>query len=249
MSKSVLIIHPKDKTTSFLDRIKGFLVRGEFQDLITHFNVQLNMKSHSDCLKSLLNTPDEGLIIFLGHGTENKLYGAKGYGGNQHSNVLLSAENSESCFDNENFIDSSNISVFKNKKIFCLSCNSNDNIGKEAERKGVSAFLGFGALPTSIEELQKDYPGIVFGISKSTIILEFKTELNYIIKKSITYSIDNNFNFEQLVDIIKFITNQRINYFLINRKKLKERKIIVDLLYGLKKGIVVYGNKKEKLIG
>lgn len=248
MSKRILIIHPKDKTTRFLERIKGFLVRGKFRDLIYHFNIQLNMKSHSDCLKSLINNPDDGLIIFLGHGTENKLYGAKGYDGSHLSNVLLSAENNESNFDNENFIDSSNINILKKKKILCLSCNSNDRIGKEAEKNGVSAFLGFGALPTSVEELQKDYPDIFFGISKSKIISEFKTELNYIIKKSITYSISNNLNFEQLVDVIKFITNQRINYFLIKRKKLKERKIIVDMLYDLKKGIVLYGNKKEKLI-
>ncbi|WP_188466217.1 hypothetical protein [Bizionia arctica] len=186
----------------------------------------------------------------MGHGRSNYLYGAKG---KLFDNAFISEdakkEHPEDYFYKEEFITFDNIDSFKGKKIFCLTCNSNGKIGLEAIRKGAKVFLGFGDLPTSIEELKEQKEENKPGTSLAKIEKALKTEINYIIKKSITICIQKNQTFEQLVDLIRFITNQRISYYLVDQKKISERKLIANYLYDFKQGIVIYGNRKEKLIG
>lgn len=65
--KKILIIHPKDKTTSFLDKIKNHLIES-FKEDVHHFNIQPNDQSHLDCLDRISSHTENGIIIFLGHG-------------------------------------------------------------------------------------------------------------------------------------------------------------------------------------
>ncbi|SDU11885.1 hypothetical protein SAMN04487762_1908 [Polaribacter sp. Hel1_33_78] len=249
MQKSLLIIHPEDSTTGFLDKIKNHL-NGELTDLTHHYNVKPNEESHQNCLQSISEHPENGLILFMGHGRSNYLYGAKG---KSFDNAFVSEdakkEHSEDYFHKEEFITFDNIDKFKKKKVFCLTCNSNGKIGKESIKKGAKVFLGFGDLPTSIEELKEQGEENKPGTSLASIERVLKTEINYIIKKSITIGIKKNQTFEQLFELIRFMTNQRISYYLVDQKKVSERKLIANYLYDFKKGIVVYGNGKEKLIG
>ena len=72
--------------------------------------------------------------------------------------------------------------------------------------------------------------------------------INFIIKTSLAYCLANNSSFEQLLDVIKFITNQRLTDILMAQKNFKERYILADHLYFLKKEIKIFGNKSAKLI-
>jgi hypothetical protein len=248
MRKPLLIIHPEDSTTGFLDKIKSHLKR-ELTGLTHHYNVKPNEGSHNNCFQSISDHSEDGLILFMGHGRSNFLYGAKG---KLFDSDFISddakEESPENYFYKEEFITLDNIDVFKNKKVVCLTCNSNGIIGKEAIDKGAKVFLGFGNLPSSIEELIEQGEKNETGTSLASVEKVLKTEINYIIKKSITIGINKNYNFEQLFDVIRFIGNQRIAFYLINQKKVSERKIIANYLYSFKKGIVIYGNAKEKLI-
>lgn len=241
--KKILIVHPYDKTTLFLESIKGGL-KANFESNLHLFNIETNDKSHEDCLDTISNHPENGLIIFLGHGRSDALYGSKG---DEYSPSLGFEEVStfpHLYYFNESFISKKNVNVFSGKKIFCLACNSNDKIAQYAMEFGAKTFLGFGNIPSSSEEFVAD------GFSNVTneIVNSMKLELNYIIKRSLEYSISKSYNFEQLLNIMHFITNQRITEYLIEKKDFNERYILTDYLYQLKKDITIFGDKKIRII-
>jgi hypothetical protein len=243
--KPILIVHPNDKTTSFLDKIKNHLI-DKFGDQVHHYNIYPNATSHNDCLKRISAHPENGLIIFLGHGRSDKLYGSAGdlYHTSEFASPVAMIENPEAYYNNDNFINETNVKVFSGKKVFCLACNSNSKIAEYAIANGAQSFLGFGDIPTSPEEFREDGIQNVSG----DIVKLMKTELNYIIKTSLEYSISKSHTFEQLHNIIQFIINQRITDTLINRVDVKERHLLTDYLYYLKKEVTVFGNKKIKLL-
>lgn len=243
MSK-ILIIHPEDNTTKFLNRVKNNLVLNH-GSLIHHFNVKPKESSKIKCLETIIQYPKDSLIIFLGHGKSNCLYGSKGKYYENRESVSIEAinENPHLYYYDESFINESSIDVFKNKNVFCLACNSNGRIGNLAIISGANTFLGFGDIPTSTSEFKAKYDNVSNDLARY-----MKSEINYIIKKSLNISITNNLSFEELNNYIKFITNQRISDILVNQKKNIDRYILVDNLYLFKSEIKIFGNKKNKII-
>ncbi len=240
--KHILIIHPYDKTTTFLDRIKNHL-QYNFKKDVHYFSIKPNETSHDICIDNIRNLSPKGFIIFIGHGRSDKLYGSKGDDYSSFISSIPLSEISEQYYYNDNFINETNVQVFKEKKVFCLTCNSNDKIGKLAVERGARAFLGFGDIPTSLFEFEEK--GVKVG---ENVISFMKTELNYIIKTALEYCIKKNSSFEDLQNIITFLANQRITSILINQKSFKERYILTDYLYYLKKEIIIYGDKTLKLL-
>lgn len=243
--KQILIVHPNDKTTSFLDKIKRYLI-GKFEGNVHHFNIQPNEQSHKDCLERISSHSESGLIIFLGHGRSDKLFGSKGksFESAELVSEFAKQENPEDYYYNDNFINENNADVFSKKKVFCLACNSNEKIAKYAIEKGARTFVGFGDIPTSREEFEDDGIGNV----SNDIVKAMKTELNYIIKKGIEYGISNSYNFQQLQDFTAFLINQKIAEYLVEKKNYNERHLLTDYLYQLKKDIAIFGDKKVRLI-
>jgi hypothetical protein len=240
--KRILIVHPYDKTTSFLERIKSRLIL-EFKDDVHYFSIKPNNDSHYKCLERIRSHPADGLIIFLGHGRSDKLFGSKA---NEYSPLVsLDAmeEFPEKYYYNENFINENNIEVFAGKKVFCLACNSNDKIAKDAIDKGANTFLGFGDIPTSTDEFQEMHENI-----STDLVRMMKTELVYIIKICLTIGIKNKLTFERLLNLIHFVTNQRLTDILINKKHFKDRYILADNLYYFKKNAIIRGEETLKLL-
>jgi hypothetical protein len=215
MDKKVLIVHPYDKSTRFLERIKNYL-QAEFPEDSHYFNVKPNLKSHNQCLELIMDFSNNHLLLFMGHGKSNSLYGAKGdYYGTLENNDVKS-EKPDLYYYNDDYINLENIDVLKDKKVIVLSCNSNSQIGRKAVAKGAKVFLGFGDLPTSIAELEEKGEENKSGVSLSKIEQALKTEINDIVKKSIAISIKKNNTFTQLFDLICFVTNQKISHYLVN---------------------------------
>ena len=245
IAKPILIVHPNDKTTSFLDKVKSHLLE-KFKDKIHHFNIQPNEESHQQCLVKIKSHSEKGVVIFFGHGRTTKLYGSKGdlYSNLEFVSVEAKDEHPDKYYYNDNFINEDNVDVFAGKKVFCLTCNSNDKIATYALDKGAKTFLGFGNIPTSVSEFRDDGLAMV----NNDIVKFMKTELNYIIKRSLELAIVDNYNFNQLKDIIHFITNQRIVYYLRVNKTLAIRRLLTDYLYQLKMDIKILGDNKLPLI-
>lgn len=240
--QKILVVHPYVRSTFFLRRIKNYIINN-FSDEVHHFNVKPNSVSHEQCLEVISKQPDSSLIIFLGHGRTDRLLGSRTDKAISIISESARMESPEEYYNNEDFINEKNIMVFKNKKVFCLACNSNNKISDFAIQNGTITFLGFGDIPTSIGEFEDRGKSVSLDMIKL-----LKTEINYIVKKSIVYAIKNKYTFTQLSDIINFITNQRITNTLINKKWLKERYLLADYLYFFKKEIKVKGDKTIKLI-
>ena len=123
MSK-VLCVFPKDSTTAFLDPLmEAFIERysaipllGDPQSDDDYFDRLSELSSESD------------IIIFLGHGTSEKLYGV-------NFNELILADN---------------VDVLRGKRLVLFSCNSVDFL----KRFKLHGSLGFGIVPTSSYDTQ-----------------------------------------------------------------------------------------------
>lgn len=244
-NRPILIVHPNDKTTSFLNKIKNHIV-SSFKEQVHHYNVYPNEDSHNNCLNRISNHPKEGLIIFLGHGRTDRLYGSKGnlFGEIDFASSDAIDENPELFYYNDNFINESNINVFEGKKVFCLACNSNNRIAQFAIENGATSFLGFGDIPTSKNEFEEKKE-----IVSKNFIKRMKAELNYIVKTCLAIGLRKGLTFEELLNYIQFLTNQRLANIIMNEKHFKERYLLADYLYYFKKEAVVLGAKKSKLIG
>lgn len=240
--KRILIVHPYDKTTLFLKRIESHL-QAKFEGDIHYFSIKPNDKSHKLCLNRIESHTTKGLIIFLGHGRSDKLYGSKADEYSAFVSSDAAQEFPEKYYYNDNFINKKNIDVFKGKKVFCLACNSREKIAQYALENGVTSFLGFGDIPTSLNEFEDKEEKVT-----NDVVIKMKTELTYIIKKSLLLSIAKGLTFEGLLDRIQFITNQKLTDVLANQKSFKERYIFADYLYYLKREIQIIGDRNAKLL-
>jgi hypothetical protein len=230
LNSKFLIIHPYDRSTFFLNKIERFL-RGKFPKEIDLFNVKPSHESHEECIYRVSNLNKDALILFLGHGHSDKLFGAS------------SDPYSYIPYHNDNFISEDNIEVFKNKKIICLSCNSKGKIANLAIEKGVITFVGFGDIPTTVGEF--DNRGYKVG-GKS--LIEMKCKLNQIIKYSIYFSIERNYNFKQFVNLIKLITNKKLSELLHINNKNKRNILIYETLFYFKNEVSVFGKSDAYLL-
>ena len=104
-----------------------------------------------------------------------------------------------------------------------------------------------GWIPSN-EELEEQGEENKPGVSLSKITKALKTEISYTMKRSIEIGIRKDYTFSELVNFIHFMITQKISHYLVDQKKLKERKIIANYLYTFKKSIKIYGNGNEKLL-
>lgn len=238
----ILCIYPDDHSTKFLDRIQNHL-KIRFGDNFHCFKIKPNDLSHKTCLERLVNSIDERFILFLGHGGSDYLFGSTS------RSVVLSEsaglyEDIVEDFSEERFISRHNVGVFKGKKVFCLSCDSSEELGNLAIQEGAKVFIGFGKIPSDINEVEEDRKKFPL----HSIISKFKGEIVWIVKSSLVYSINQNYNFYQLADTIKLFSNHRINEIILQHKGLKSRRLLADYLFNFKDGMKVFGNGFESII-
>lgn len=234
----IFCVYPHDRTTFFLDRIVSFL-KNNLGDKFHCYKVKLNEQSHTDCLRTL-NTLENRIIIFLGHGRSDKLYGACG---DEGENLFVGQEHQDipQYFNKPDFITMSNSSVLAKNIVFALSCDSNrlkNSIGDSARENGTISFVGFGDIQTDYDDERE--------LTRREIAI-FKGIIVKIIKKCLLYSYRNNFTVEKLVDTIKIMTNKEIYKLLTIHKGIKYRHRIAKHLYLFKDEIVIFGNRYIQL--
>jgi hypothetical protein len=170
----VLCIYPQDGSTRFLNRIQNHLTLA-LGDTFHCYKVKPNQESHDECLERLRSVKEEELVLFLGHGRSDRLYGAN----SNYSYFPSPLYEGIADYENDNFINCENLDVFCDRKVFCLSCNSADGLGKIAIEKGARVFIGFGDIPTDNEVLPE------LGKRMPLLIARCKGEVNWIVKTSL----------------------------------------------------------------
>jgi len=183
-----------------------------------------------------LNELENRVIIFLGHGRSDKLYGACG---DEGENIFVGQEHEDipKYFNKPDFITMSNSGVLAKNIVFALSCDSSilkKSIGTSAIQNGAYSFVGFGDIQTDYED-DKELTRREIAIFKGIIVK--------IIKKSFLYSFQNKFTTEKLVDTIKIMTNKEIYKLLTIHKGIKYRNRIAKHLYLFKDEIVIFGDR------
>lgn len=238
MSK-VFAIYPIDKSssTSFLNRIHTFETR-KLGDAWHCYKVHFSDEDHENCIKQSI---DNHFVLFMGHGCEDHLCGACAKSGDElfvDSSVM---QEDSRFYNKDNFIDESNIAVFKDKILFCFSCFSNRNTPRSLARlsicSGVEAFVGFGNLPTDYIKEQ--------GFSKRCIAI-YKGKIIKIMKYSLYYAIEKNETVRGLVQIIKLLTCKEIQTLRM-QKSFHGKDAVIMQLYKFKNDIKIYGNIYSRL--
>lgn len=238
----ILIIHPFDTTTISLSRITRYLKR-KLPNQVYSYEIKPNEKSHLQCVELIKSHPNEGLIIFMGHGRSDGLYGAKG----KYADKLFCddafIDEPDKIYNQHLFITPNNAHIFKDKKLFCLACNSN-SFGSILINAGCKSYIGFGDLPSSVDEFIE--------VNKTPInyhlVADYKGKLNYIIKICIEKAIKKSYTFKELFSLIRFALSQHIAIYLFDNKKNRYRFIISDALYYTKKDITILGDSELKII-
>jgi len=128
MSK-VICIFPQDFTTEFLRPLCEHICMS-FGAIEVGFDISGEDDPHELIYNAI---SDAQTIFFLGHGRSDCLYA--------------------SIIDNDKLIDENNISLLSGKQLFLLACNS----GELIHNYGLQNAVGFGFLPTSIDDVKAEF--------------------------------------------------------------------------------------------
>jgi hypothetical protein len=212
----ITIIFPNDPSTAFLQPIIDILKNKNIT--INLLQVEPNKQSYLDTIEKLKSENTCQFFLFLGHGSENSLFGG---------------ESTE--FDKQPFISLKDMVLFKDKTIFLLACDSNLLLKKTFRVAQIHKSLGFGPLPTEIAETNKNKFKHLRVTTET--IEKFKAKIVSVVAETLClYLCQQNFN---LNDIRDSLTNS-IN-FEINQAILKNNdRTLADLLYFMKDEIEVY---------
>ena len=130
----LFFIYPKDETTEFLEPIYLNAVKSLGEENISL--ISFVESSYEENFLFINKLPKDASIIFLGHGRNDRLYG---------------------LFDESftPFVESNKMWVFNDKNLFALACESTHLLTHCFNKTSISHSIGFGHLPTSIEEVDE----------------------------------------------------------------------------------------------
>lgn len=211
------IIFPKDPSTLFLKTIiKNLEAKNIEFDLIEVFP---NKDSYYSTIDKLKATNDNDLIIFLGHGSPDRIYGGE-----------------SDDFEKKSLVKISEMNIFKDKNLFLLACDSTNLLKSSFNIAKIKKSIGFGPLPTELTELNSTKFKSL-GATEETIE-EFKTKITSIISSSLIYFLVNSdkLSLLDLKDYIILLINKEINSSILTEKN----RPLADLLFYMKTDLAVY---------
>lgn len=210
----IKIIISKDVSTKFLQEIIINLKVNGVQFKL--YEIEPNEKSYSKRFEEISNFDRNSIIVFLGHGQSNQLYGGEAL----------------DSYPKQPFIKLNQMKIFEEQYLFLLACDSADLIKKSFKQSNYKKSIGFGELPTSLEEIEVDKKLSSVGISEQTIE-DFKNEIVYTVSKALTLYYND---FDKLSDYLILLLDQRINDAVLN----KGNRNLADLLFMMRYEMVSY---------
>lgn len=178
--------------------------------------IQPNNESYSKTFEIVSSLDRNSCVLFLGHGQSNQLYGG------EHLDT----------FPKKAFIKLNEMSIFKDQQLFLLACDSAELIKSSFRNSKMSKSIGFGGLPTSKEEVEKDKKLYSEGVSEQTIE-DFKNEIVYAVSNAMSSHYQD---FNRLSDYLTLLLDQRIN----NAVLVKKDRNLAGLLYKMRYEMVLY---------
>lgn len=203
------IILPDDPTVYFMNSVIERLYDHINQGNISLIKCGPTKESYSDSFNSIKLIPENSKIIFIGHSTVNTLYG--GHCSEHLRQSLISLEQ---------------MSIFKNKELFLVSCYSKKLLISSRGHRNFSRCLGFGLLPSEMYELEAHSGIRRLNLNEDDLNI-FKNHLADLIFKTISYIISKNKNLEEAYNYLKILINQKSNEAILVEKNPR----VAEILY------------------
>ncbi len=216
----IYLIYPSDETTEFLLEIPKRIAEKHGDKSIQVIKMLPSEESYKEVFHSIETMPSGSVVIFMGHGQDDKLCGAE-----------------NESFIKQSFVSKSQAKVFSEKFIFLLSCNSNDFIkGTFSFSKAISS-IGFGSLPTEMSEVENSKRLKEQGVNEETIN-KYKNSMIELVSDSFCDMIESNLSFSQLGNSFLLRLNKKISQVILEDTKSKDNRILADLLFQMKSEMV-----------
>ena len=127
------------------------------------------------------------------------------------------------------------MNIFKDKYLILLTCDSAELLKSSFRQAKMIKSIGFGALPTEIEELDNNKKFANVGITKATIDL-FRSVIVSTVSDAIVHSLKYKIDFIQTKDYLTFLLNKKINSVILE----DNNENLGDLIYQMKYELVQY---------
>lgn len=233
----ILAIHPLNEDLRFLNK---FIIQmeNEFGDFFNSATLANNYSSHEKALTLIDNLEENDIVFLLIHGATRVIYGC------EYRSKFATHSKRYVHFDKYGyFIDKNNIHVLSNKKIICLSCNS-DSLGKLAIESGARLFIGFSVIDfdNRSQLLANQKP-------RQSVIAKTKYSLRNSLFNAIKISLKENLSHSEFLALLKICINVEMDRLIIENKGKRGYeyyKTAAGCLYNIKEGIVLYGDGTAK---
>lgn len=212
----IYFIYPIDKTTEFLLQIPNRILEKSGRESGNIITIFPNDDSYNSCLDEIANLPDSSIVIFMGHGQDNILWGAE-----------------SEIYKKKPLIVRNQVKIFSNKHLFCLSCNSNEFLRSTFNFSKIISSIGFGSLPTEITEVNNNRRLKELGINIE-VIFNYKEILVELVTESFCDMLDKGLTFNDLSNNFSLRLNKKISEVILKDKKSVDMKILSDLLFQMK---------------
>ena len=207
--KKAVCIYPEDLTTDFLLPLYEHICNN-----MHAVGIHTDTTDEDDSLDKIYEEiKDAEVVIFLGHGTSQKLYGSR------CDNVVFEEANQELLHD---------------KRLLLLSCNSNQFI----HNYGLENAIGFGFLPTSLDDVRqtrKLHEIYVEDLDKKDVD-SFNTSLVQAFVRTVSDEALSDFHLFK--ERLKFNISKEIVQCLVKRDTPNFRTVADELFYVCKDMII-----------
>lgn len=214
------IIYPHDPTTTFLLSIVDFLDKKHSRDNFNLIEVHPSNESYAKCIDAVHQISDNSIILFMGHGQPELLYGAE-----------------NDTFEKKPLVKKGDMKIFRGKHLFSLSCNSNELLRTTFTQSGFINSMGFGSLPTEMIEVENNKKLKDQGITE-TVIKRYKDILVELVSLSFSELITKKHTFSELSNYFTLRLNKKISEVILEDKTSKENRLLSNLLFQMRSEMV-----------
>jgi hypothetical protein len=219
MEQIIHVIYPSDRSTDFLNDIIDPLY-GKESLKINLYRLEYR-EEHDEFLEKITDLPNQDLYVFLGHGGSNDIKGA-----------------CTSFCDYDSLVEQNQLELFTNKRVFFLSCRSNEYLKNYGRKCGVNSGIGF---PNMITD-SYDIDGALLEDKSITInsgdVKKFNEILVRIIKESLLEFAENELTLYSLYHRIKLKAAKEL-FLLVNSN---ESEALMKMIRSLKDELYIFGN-------
>lgn len=211
----IYIIYPSDPSTDFLKSATLNVINSIGGENVSLISCHASDDGYEKTIDEIKAIPDGAKVVFLGHSTPTTIFGGE-------------------CpaYKRKPLLELSDMSIFKGKSLFVVSCFSAKLLKSTRIHRGYSPCVGFGLLPSELDELVSHNKLNKLSLSQYDIDI-FKEFLCELVGKAVVCFFLNDAN--RLFGYVKILVNRKITEIIFSKNNLK----VAEMLYYVVNEVVV----------